>query len=356
MKKKGEKKQKGFQNKVVKVSNEVPPPTKAAKRTADTANITKSREELDTAIETEELVFEDPFEDEFEEEEIDEDETYDECDEQDLLGSQHLPTIDEHEEGTVDRKESATTSAEPKKVWRPDVDKINDGEALDYDPSAYVMYHSLQTEWPCLSFDIIKDSLGDNRQRFPLTMYMVTGSQADQATKNKITILKLSDLHKTQSAIDSENDSEDDDDDLDDDPTIQHLNIPHPSGGINRLRSSPQHPGLIASMSDCSSVHIFDVRMSLQRIMHPASAMVDTSTNKPNFTYNGHRSEGFAVDWCPVTATNRLATGDCNGLIHIWNSSGSAGGSGVVWRISNGVRRKELSANLDPTKGVGSLR
>ena len=165
MKKKGEKKQKGFQNKVVKVSNEVPPPTKAAKRTADTANITKSREELDTTIETEELVFEDPFEDEFEEEEIDEDETYDECDEQDLLGSQHLPTIDEHEKGTVDRKESATTSAEPKKVWRPDVDKINDGEALDYDPSAYVMYHSLQTEWPCLSFDIIKDSLGDNRQR-----------------------------------------------------------------------------------------------------------------------------------------------------------------------------------------------
>ena len=32
-------------------------------------------------------------------------------------------------------------------------------------------------------------------------MYMVTGSQADQATKNKITLLKLSDLHKTQSAI-----------------------------------------------------------------------------------------------------------------------------------------------------------
>ena len=164
MKKKGETKQKRIQ-KNVRVSNEELQPSKSAKRTAETANISKSREELDNSIETEELVFEDPFEDEFEEEEIDEDETYNECDENDLLGTQQLPTIDEKDESSFDRKGSASDSAAPKKVWRPDIDKINDGEALDYDPSAYVMYHSLQTEWPCLSFDIIKDSLGDNRQR-----------------------------------------------------------------------------------------------------------------------------------------------------------------------------------------------
>ena len=39
-----------------------------------------------------------------------------------------------------------------------------DGE-LEYDPSAYVMYHSVQMEWPCLSFDFIRDEYGDNRQR-----------------------------------------------------------------------------------------------------------------------------------------------------------------------------------------------
>ena len=33
--------------------------------------------------------------------------------------------------------------------------------------------------------------------QFPLTMFVVTGSQADRAEKNKITLLKLSDMHKT---------------------------------------------------------------------------------------------------------------------------------------------------------------
>jgi ribosome assembly protein RRB1 len=59
------------------------------------------------------------------------------------------------------------------------------------------MYHSLRAEWPCLSFDIMRDNGGDGRVRFPLSMYLVSGSQADSKEKNKITILKLSDMHKT---------------------------------------------------------------------------------------------------------------------------------------------------------------
>ena len=79
---------------------------------------------------------------------------------------------------------------------------------LEYDPTAYIMYHSLKTEWPCLSFDIIKDNLGDNRQRFPLSMYVVIGSQADRADKNKLTLLKISDLNKIKT---SEKEAEEDD-------------------------------------------------------------------------------------------------------------------------------------------------
>jgi len=77
------------------------------------------------------------------------------------------------------------------------------------------MYHALSTEWPCLSFDVVKDNLGDSRHRvcnlfnvnsstltpfyqFPLTIFTVCGSQADRRDKNKITLLKLSELHKTQ--------------------------------------------------------------------------------------------------------------------------------------------------------------
>jgi hypothetical protein len=51
------------------------------------------------------------------------------------------------------------------RVWRPGVDALEEGEALDYDPSAYVTFHSLKTEWPCLSFDIIRDNLGEGRTR-----------------------------------------------------------------------------------------------------------------------------------------------------------------------------------------------
>ena len=36
---------------------------------------------------------------------------------------------------------------------------------LEYDPSAYVMYHCLAPEWPCLSFDILGDTLGGGRTR-----------------------------------------------------------------------------------------------------------------------------------------------------------------------------------------------
>lgn len=92
--------------------------------------------------------FEDPYDDEFEEEFIDED--------------QHEENGEFGEGGYIEQGEESTS---PKQVWRPNVDKLADGELLEYDPSAYVMYHAFRTEWPCLSFDFLKDSLGDNRHR-----------------------------------------------------------------------------------------------------------------------------------------------------------------------------------------------
>jgi ribosome assembly protein RRB1 len=91
---------------------------------------------------------------------------------------------------------NATTNN--KQTWRPGIDALPAGEELEYDPSAYELYHALSVEWPCLSFDIVRDSLGDNRQRYPLTMFAVIGSQADRSDKNKLTLLKISDLNKVQ--------------------------------------------------------------------------------------------------------------------------------------------------------------
>lgn len=51
------------------------------------------------------------------------------------------------------------------RVFVPGVDTIEEGEELEHDPSAYVLYHCLTPEWPCLSFDIMTDPLGHNRTR-----------------------------------------------------------------------------------------------------------------------------------------------------------------------------------------------
>lgn len=59
------------------------------------------------------------------------------------------------------------------------------GEELVCDESAYVMLHQARTGAPCLSFDIIPDSLGNNREAFPMTSYIVAGTQAAKAHVNK---------------------------------------------------------------------------------------------------------------------------------------------------------------------------
>lgn len=111
------------------------------------------------------LEFEDPFGDEFEEEQLD-DEIEQNFDDEDAEQDDNGEVSDKSK--PVKRTDNSATNDDnhaPKQVWRPGIDQIAEGEALEYDPSAYVMYHSLQTEWPCLSFDILKDDLGESRQR-----------------------------------------------------------------------------------------------------------------------------------------------------------------------------------------------
>lgn len=116
------------------------------------------RDILDIGKDIEELVFEDPFGDEFEEEEV-------------------VDNNDDNDEHDMNAITEEDPEAIQKQVWRPGVDELQDGETLEYDPSAYVTYHSLKTEWPCLSFDIIKDNLGDGRHRvtplFAIKTYII---------------------------------------------------------------------------------------------------------------------------------------------------------------------------------------
>ena len=266
------------------------------------------------------LVFDDPFEDEFEEEEYDAANEDDDDEYEDIDGESEQIAMEIDNNNNNNKKMnksknekkpkvSASSVQTPtpsiqKDVWRPGVDKLEEDEELEYDPSAYVMYHSIQTEWPCLSFDFIQDDFGNNRQRFPLSMLLVTGSQADHRDRNKVTLLKLSDVHKTKVNLEDDDDEDDDnddedDDDLDDDPVIEDMSVPH-VGGVNRIRSMPQMPGVIATMSDTKFTHIYDMTLATKALMSSNAPRVKPN-EKPSFTFKGHKDEGFALDWSHVT-------------------------------------------------------
>jgi len=49
---------------------------------------------------------------------------------------------------------------------------------------------------------------------------------------------------------------------------------------------------------------------------------------KPLYTFKGHASEGFGLDWCRMDL-GTLASGDCKGNIHIWRIDNS----GAFWHV-----------------------
>jgi ribosome assembly protein RRB1 len=86
----------------------------------------------------------------------------------------------------------------PADVFLPGSRTLAQDEVLEADDSVYQMRHAMNVNWPCLSFDVLRDGLGESRQQFPATAYIVTGTQADVAKNNEVTVYKLSSLHRTQ--------------------------------------------------------------------------------------------------------------------------------------------------------------
>ncbi|KAJ2897393.1 uncharacterized protein MKZ38_004694 [Zalerion maritima] len=212
--------------------------------------------------------------------------------------------------------------------------KLEPGQVLEPDPSTYEMLHNLRAEWPCLSFDIVRDPLGD-RKVFPATMYMATGTQAEgaRARDNKLMVMKLSALGKMQAGEDSENDDNDDDDDDHEeaDPILESKEIPLNST-TNRIRAfQADEPAdgkfpitLTATMTESTNVFIHDITPHLQSFNTPGT-IITPQQNKPLSTIRAHKAEGYALDWSLKHNAGRLLTGDNDGLIYMTTRSDGGG-------------------------------
>jgi ribosome assembly protein RRB1 len=223
------------------------------------------------------------------------------------------------------QQEPGVTMKGGTRVFRPGLDKLEEDEILDFDASAYKLYHPFTTQWPCLSFDILRDRLGVGRKRFPVTAYLVGGTQAGQYDKNELVVMKLYDLHKMQNDdSDSDEDadgSSEDESGYDCDPIIVSKSIHH-EGGVNRVRSMPQKPEIVASWSDNGSVYFFDVGVQLRSLDGPLAPGSKAPSELPFQSFDGHKQEGFAMDWS-AAVPGRFLTGDCDRYIYLHEPIGN---------------------------------
>ncbi|XP_024017188.1 glutamate-rich WD repeat-containing protein 1 [Morus notabilis] len=245
-----------------------------------------------------------------------------------------------------DGSSSSSVPSMPAKVWQPGVDKLEEGEELQCDRSAYNSLHAFHIGWPCLSFDIVRDTLGLVRTEFPHTVYMVAGTQAEKAAWNSIGIFKISNISGKRRELvpemstadgsnmeggssDSESESEDEGRGGSGEPILQLRKVAH-EGGVNRIRAMSQRPHICASWADTGHVQIWDFSSHLNALTESESDLSQGAAsvfNQAPLIKYGHKDEGYAIDWSPIVP-GRLLSGDCKNCIHFWEPT-----SDTTWKV-----------------------
>ncbi|KPA81134.1 hypothetical protein ABB37_04481 [Leptomonas pyrrhocoris] len=224
---------------------------------------------------------------------------------------------------------------------------------LEFSNKAYDAFFQLRTEYPCLSFDIVKDNK-DNHTRYPLSTLLVCGTQADENARNELLLLHITNMCRTKFDVASDNESEEEDyigdegasgDDEDGDeaeevndgePVVHHRTIKH-YGTANRVRCCPQNnpasgSQLVAVWSDAGHVQVFDVESDVRALTDFSNWSKEQaqSWKKPEQAgqkkaqplkfctpSTSHKTEGYGLDWSPVKQ-HVFASGDCAGALFVW--------------------------------------
>ena len=230
---------------------------------------------------------------------------------------------DLEEDSDKEEEDSSEDEAGEEKTYLPGI-KLEEGEELQVDENAYVLYHQASLGPPCLSFDIIHDQAKFN---FPLSVTGVAGTQANKMNANSIIVFRMSNLHSVRPV----NEDEDDDDveyPDDEKPLLRMAGLSH-SGTVNRIKYQMIGPTpVVAAWSETGSVGVWNISGLLHKLeKHSKDASRDEGSSVLQ-TFTGHGTEGYALDWSQ-TDVGVLASGDCNKNIHVWKP-----GEGGQWKIS----------------------
>ncbi|CAJ1035313.1 putative Histone-binding protein RBBP4 or subunit C of CAF1 complex [Leishmania shawi] len=272
-----------------------------------------------------------------------------------------LKSISFKEAGQADSDDDDETGgAAAVSVWRGDIDGATVGEAegcesmkLEFSNKAYDAFFQLRTEYPCLSFDVVKDNK-ENHTKYPLSTVLVCGTQADEQARNELLVLYVTNMCRTKYDVASDNDSEEDyigeeddseedeDDAVDEDvndgePVVHHRTIKH-YGTANRVRCCPQNnpasgSQLVAVWSDAGHVQVFDIGSEVRALTDFSNWSKEQAQVWKQQSDGGqgkkaqplkfctpstsHKTEGYGLDWSSVQ-TNVFASGDCAGSLFVW--------------------------------------
>jgi len=228
-----------------------------------------------------------------------------------------------NEEESEDETDSSDEEEGDEKVYLPG-EKLEDGEELEIDEAAYIVYHQASLGPPCLSFDIIPEQCNPD---FPLSVTAVAGTQAAKITANSIIAFRMSNMHHVRPA--GEDEDEDDAEELEDErPLLRMAGLKH-AGTVNRVRYTSIGPTpVVAAWAESGAVAVWNLAGLLQRLEGPAGGLQQREESSPLQSFTGHTSEGWALDWSRVEA-GLLASGDCARNIHVWRP-----GEGGQWAVS----------------------